>query len=210
MRCPTGYSRQHEGAKVKTVIVGLFISAALIAAPRVVAADPVTITGGHWVEVANIDGGGMMLISSQFNVTGPWDCGANAAGWCGSISAPAWAPGSTVDFTTQAIGHDFAAVGTLNAAPFVGSFQGTQMLFSVAPFMLPGPIPVDSMIAFSIPFSMNGLLMLTGSSTAFSNEVAGNGLLSFGLRSFQSGGGTMYQLDPLSTSFTFSSSAVAT
>ena len=201
-----------EGEKVKTCIVGVFAAASLFAMPAVVAADPVTITAGHWVEVANIDGGGMTLISSVFNVTGPWGCGANAAGWCGSISAPTYAAGSTVDFTTQANAMGTGGAGSVNGSAFAGGFDSTQLLFSVAPFTLPGATPVGSTISFSIPFTMFGLLTLNqgGTTTVFSNNVTGSGMLAFTLRSVQAGASTAYGLDPLSTAFTFSSTAAAT
>jgi len=195
---------------VKTCIVGLLAAVVLAASPRSAAADPVTITAGQWAEVANIDGGGISLVSNQFSISGAWDCGANAAGWCG---AARWAPASTVDFTTQADGrHAAGAFGTLNGAPFVGSFDSTQLVFSVAPFMLPGATPGGSNISFSIPFTMSGILTLNNQSgaTAFSNSVNGSGLLAFRVQSVQFGGAPMYALDPLSTSFTFESTASAT
>ena len=107
---------------MKTRIVGLFATALLFSAVSA-HADPVTITGGAWVNAWMLDGGVMTLVSDRFNVSLPWDCGMNnGAGLC-SFPFPSWTPGQVVNFSTTTTGSNLEGTG----------FNGSNLVCGAAP-----------------------------------------------------------------------------
>jgi hypothetical protein len=193
---------------MKAHIVGLF-TAAVLACASTARADVITITGGAWNEAANIDGGGMTLISDRFNLSGAWDC---TGPWCGFSSA-IWTPGATINLSNPTNGNGHGAAGTLDGVTYFAtlptgmlSFDDTEMTFTVAPFTVPAATPSSTRLTFDLPFAMTGVLTLKNSTgnIVFSNPIAGSGHLHLPLTSTVNG---TYDLDRLGTSFVFEASA---
>src|SRR5690348_7885623 len=89
---------------MKVPILALVAMVLLVSSGTSARADTVTITGGSWENAWLLDGGVLTLVSDRFDVTAPWDCGQNTAGFCG-FPFPAFSPGQVVDFSATALGH---------------------------------------------------------------------------------------------------------
>ena len=133
----------------------------LVALSSVARADPLVITGG----TANILGpaagpnvGSFTLLAEGFSAAGHGD--RNSGG-----------------FTSIQGGSDFRGTFTGNAGPVM--FLGTNLNFTLAPFILPDPISGPNTVLASTAFTMTGVLdirqLSPGLPVLFNSPVTGSG-----------------------------------
>ena len=175
---------------MKASIVGLCMLAVL-AAPTLASADAVTITAGRWANVFDEDGGGLILVSDVFHISGSGFCAPG--GLCeGSRFPNSFTPGQVVDFSANFDGANnegfTSSVNGVEVNSF--SFAGTLLSFTVPPIVIPPLPPVQGVQTLTAPFAMSGMLKISSSGTSlFAGPVNGSGqfaiFLAAGASSFE-------------------------
>ncbi len=172
---------------MKCVLAFAAACAALLL-PRAASADSVTITGGAWYSAFELDGGGIVLQSDAFDLSGPADCGNNSAGFC-AFPFPLFTPGESVNFSAAGQFQSTIFVhGTIGGETITeAKLTNSNMRFTVAPITIPNLLPPNSDLHIVEPFTMNGVLNITTltGSPILSTPVDGAGMFSITLTSFE-------------------------
>jgi hypothetical protein len=190
---------------MKASIVGLCLLAVL-AAPTLASADPVTITAGRWANVFDEDGGSLTLVSDVFHISGSGSCAPG--GLCeGSRFPNSFTPGQVVDFSANFDGANEGFTSSVNGVEVnFFSFAGTLLSFTVPPIVIPPLPPVQGVQTLTAPFAMSGMLNISSSGTSlFAGPVNGSGQFAFLLAA----GGSSFEPVGEEGTFTFEPSTVS-